>query len=122
MERRMSSFKVIAAGASWRMFGSRRAAKTLLAAMSEGDEQTRMLAGMSLVKAGRRSFDLIEEQVEAGQASASLVGLLPDIDGERARGVLEKIACGDDSELRDTAGECVDLLDRIDAQNKWGHS
>jgi hypothetical protein len=40
---------------------------------------------------------------------------LPDIGGERARGVLEKIASGDESELQETARECVGLLNRIDA-------
>lgn len=74
-----------------------------------------MLAGISLVKAGQRSFDLIENRIKAGKASAPVIRLLPDIGGERARGVLEKIASGDESELQETARECVDLLDRIDA-------
>lgn len=83
--------------------------------MSGDDEQNRMLAGISLVKAGQRSFDLIENRIMAGKASAPVIRLLPDIGGERARGVLEKIASGDESELQETARECVDLLDRIDA-------
>ncbi|MGB5490238.1 MAG: hypothetical protein WBM76_05360, partial [Woeseiaceae bacterium] len=58
-ERRLSPFRVIAAGTSWRLFGSRRAGEILLQAVSGGDEQNRMLAGMSLVKGGQRSFDLI---------------------------------------------------------------
>jgi radical SAM superfamily enzyme with C-terminal helix-hairpin-helix motif len=103
------------AGASWRLFGSRRAVEILLRAMSGDDEQNRMLAGMSLVKAGQRSFELIEKMISAGQASAPVVRLLPDIDGPRARGVLEKIANGSQSELQETARECVNLLDRIDA-------
>lgn len=74
-----------------------------------------MLAGMSLVKAGHRSFDLIMESVEAGEASAALIRLLPDIGGKSARDVLESIAAGDQSELKETARECVDLLDRIDS-------
>ncbi|MBT8102922.1 MAG: hypothetical protein KJO95_08120 [Gammaproteobacteria bacterium] len=115
MNQRITPFRVMAAGASWRMFGSRRAAETLLQAMSGGDEQSRMLAGMSLIKAGRRSFDLIMERVEASEASTALVRLLPDIDGERARKVLQSIAAGDQGELKETARECVDLLDRIDS-------
>jgi len=83
--------------------------------MSGNDEQTRMLAGMSLVKAGQRSFDLIENRIMAGEASAPVIRLLPDIGGEKARAILEKVASGADGELRETAKECVDLLDRIDA-------
>lgn len=110
-----SSIKVLLAGTSWRLFGSRRAAETLLQAMSGDDEQNRMLAGMSLVKAGQRSFDLIEKKVAAGEASAPVIRLLPDIGGPKARAMLDKIAHGEPGEMSDTARECIDLLDRIDA-------
>ncbi|MGB5336882.1 MAG: hypothetical protein WBN07_14780 [Woeseiaceae bacterium] len=73
-----------------------------------------MLAGMSLVKGGQRSFDLIEEQLASGKASAPLVQLLPDIDAGRARIVLQKIMQGEAGEMVETARQCVDLLDRID--------
>ncbi len=114
-QRRVSPFRVLAAGTSWRLFGSARAAETLLAAMSSDDEQNRMLAGMSLVRAGQRSFDLIQEKFEAGEANARVIRLLADIDPQRARPLLEKIAGDGPSELTATARECIDLLDRIDA-------
>jgi len=120
MSKGISPLRVIAAGASWRMFGSRRAAETLLRAMSADDEQSRMLAGMSLVKAGQRSFDLIEEKVAAGEAAAPVVRLLPDLGGAKARAVLGKIAAGDPGELQDTAKECLNLLDRMDAVESDG--
>lgn len=116
MTKRVSSFRVMAAGVWWRMFGSRRAGDALLAAVSDGDEQARMLAGMALVKAGQRSFDLIQQKIEAGQVSENELRLLPDIDGLRARKLLEPIACGEDGELQKAAQECVDLLNRIDSQ------
>jgi len=108
----------MAAGTSWRLFGSRRAAETLLDAMSTDDEQNQMLAGMSLVKAGQRSFDLIQNKIEAGRASAHIIRLLPDIDMERARPVLERIVRGEPGELTDTASECIELLDRIDRMER----
>lgn len=82
--------------------------------MSADDEQNQMLAGMSLVKAGQRSFDLIQNRIEAGLASARIVRLLPDIDTERARPVLERIVRGESGEMNDAARECIELLDRID--------
>jgi hypothetical protein len=112
--------RVIVAGTSWRLFGSRRAAETLLQAVSGDDEQNRMLAGMSLVKGGRRSFDLIESQLAAGRASAQLVQLLPDIDAERSRAVLQKVLQGEPGEIAETAKRCIDLLDRIDRLDKAG--
>lgn len=112
--KRFSPFRVIAAGAIWRLFGTQRAGDVLVTALSSDDEQTQMLAGMSLVKAGRRSFDRIEQEIDAGRASASLLRLLPDIEQDRARGVLEKVIGGEDGALKETAKECVDLLDRIE--------
>ena len=115
MNQRITPFRIMAAGASWRIFGFRRAAETLLQAMSGDDEQSRMLAGMSLVKAGQRSFELIEKKIEAGEASAPVIRLLPDIGGAKARAVLVEIAAGEPGELKETAKECIDLLDRMDA-------
>ena len=124
-----SSIKVLMAGASWRLFGSRRAGEILLRALSGDDEQNRMLAGMLLVKAGQRSFGLIKSMIETGEAmdekgsvplipdekgSVPLIRLLPDIGGEQARGVLERVARNTSGELHEAATECIDLLDRIE--------
>ena len=108
-----SSIRVLAAGASWRLFGSVRAGETLLDAVAGDDEQNRMLAGISLVKAGQRSFDLIEEKIATGQATAPVIRLLPDIGGERARALLQQIAAGKPGGEADAATECIELLDRI---------
>jgi len=79
-----------------------------------------MLAGMSLIKAGQRSFDLIQKRIEAGQASEDIVRLLPDIDTERARPVLETIVRGEPGEMTDAARKCIELLDRIDRLEEAG--
>ena len=113
-QQRLSPFRVIAAGTYWRLFGSRRAGETLLRAAAGGDEQNRMLAGMSLVKAGRRSFDLIQKRIVSGQASPTLVRLLPDIDATRARVVLEEILTGESNEITEAARQSIELLDRMD--------
>ena len=100
------------------MFGLRGSAETLLDAMSGSDEQNRMLAGMSLVKAGRRSFELIEEKIQTGEASPPVIRLLPDLGGPKARALLEGLAAGAPGEITDTAKQCIDLLDRIDAATR----
>ena len=110
----MTPVRVIAAGVMWRLFGSRQSAETLFVAMSGANEQNRMLAGISLVKAGQRSFDFIEQKVEAGDATPTLIRLLPDIDAGAARDVLKRVA-GNQGELAETASECIDTLDRIEA-------
>lgn len=102
------------AGAAWRLFGSKKSAEKLLDAMEGGDEQNRMLAGMSLVKAGKRSFDLIEQKIEAGEATPPVVCLLPDLDGPRTRQVIARILADGPDELHEAARQCTDLLDRIE--------
>lgn len=111
-----SSIRLIAAGATWRLFGFARAGEALLNAMSGEDEQERMLAGISLVKAGQRSFDLIEEKIDAGEATVPLIRLLPDIAGEQARELLQRIAASESRGEAEAAAESIELLDRIKKQ------
>ena len=115
MKKPLSAGRIIAAGLTWRLFGSRRAGAILLQAMSEDDEQNRMLAGMSLVKAGRRSLRLIENKVNDEQGSVPLIRLLPDVGGEEARDLLEIIAARNSGDMAEAATECIDLLDRVRA-------
>jgi hypothetical protein len=109
-----SPVRLLWAGLAWRSFGSRRAAEALIQAMSGDDEQNRMLAGMALVKAGGRSLDLIEEQVEAGRATPAVVRLLPDLDTPRTRVLLNKIASQESGELAEAARGCLNQLRRMD--------
>lgn len=103
------------AGVSWRLIGSRRAGEILLNALSGDDEQNRMLAGMSLVKAGQRSLRLIENKINDEKGSVPLILLLPDIGGEDARDLLEIIAARNSGDMAEAATECIDLLDRVKA-------
>lgn len=91
-----------------------------MAAVAGDDEQHRMLAGMSLVRAGRRSFDLIETKVRAGDASAPALRLLADIDPPRARGVMKRVVDEGPADLRDAACDCLELIDRIEASEFGG--
>ncbi len=109
-----SSVNLIRAGIAWRTFGSSGAGATLLDAVSGDDEQERMLAGMSLVKAGERSCDLIEQAHASGRTTPPMVRLLADIGGSRSRTLLAEIAT-DQGPLADAASDSLDLLDRIEA-------
>jgi hypothetical protein len=120
VKRRPATLKILAAGVAWRWLGTRRSAETLMAAVAARDEQSRMLAGMSLVGAGRRSFDMIEAKLRAGEAPAPALRLLADIDQPRARAVMERVIDEGPAELRGTAGECLELLDRIAASESGG--
>jgi hypothetical protein len=107
------------AGALWRTLGLRKSASTLLEAFTGGNEQSRMLAGMSLVRGGARSFDLLEQEIAAGRASPTLLRLLPDIDHERARTLITPLAAGE-GEFASVARDCLAMLDRIEADEVQG--
>jgi hypothetical protein len=113
------SANLIRAGVAWRAFGSSRAGATLLDAMAGDDEQERMLAGMSLVKAGDRSLDLIDEAYASGVATPQMVRLVADIGGSRARPMLTEMAATP-GPVADTASDSLDLLDRIDSLDESG--
>jgi hypothetical protein len=42
-----------------------------------------------------------------------LIRLLPDIDDQASRPVLERLAGGDDKELAAVANQCIAMIDRI---------
>ena len=92
----------------------------LLEAFTSGNEQNRMLSGMSLVRAGARSFDLILREIEQGGNAAGLVRLLPDIDDRRSRPILEQVAAGQDPEAAEAARQCLATLERQDLLDKDG--
>ena len=107
------SANLIRAGLAWRAFGSSGAGATLLDAVAGSDEQERMLAGMSLVKAGERSLDLIDGAYSSGNATPQMIRLVADIGGPRARPMLTEMAATPGL-LAHAATDSLDLLDRID--------
>ncbi len=115
----MTPVRVLMAGALWRTVGLAGSGRTLLEAFSGGNEQNRMLAGMSLVRAGDRSFALIEDEIEAGRAAPGILQLLADIDHDRARAVITPLARGD-GQLASAATDCLATLDRIEADEAQG--
>lgn len=108
------SLKVIGAGLAFRSVGSEGAGYTLLEAFSGDDEQEKLLAGISLVKAGGRSVDLIEKARGTGRLTPEVVRLLADIGGSRSRALLAEISQGEDS-VAAAATESLQVLDQIES-------
>ncbi|HET9261305.1 MAG TPA: hypothetical protein VFP42_14380 [Acidimicrobiia bacterium] len=108
-----SSLKVIGAGVAWRTIGMESAGQELLQAFRSDDEQNRTLAGISLVKAGERSVDLIEKTRAAGEMTPELTRLLADIGGPKSQVLLSEIAA-EEGPIAKAAVESLELLDEID--------
>lgn len=107
------SLKIIGAGAIFRATGTDGAGYTLLEAFSGDDEQEKMLAGISIVKAGEKSIDLIEKARASGRLTPAVVRLLADIGGPRSRALLSRIA-GDGGAVAEPAMQSLELLDEIE--------
>ena len=108
------SLKVIGAGVAFRSAGSEGAGYKLLDAFSSDDEQEKMLAGISLVKAGERSVDLIEKASKTGRLTPDVVRLLADIGGPRSRALLTELAA-QTGPVAAAAAESLQVLDQIEA-------
>lgn len=108
------SFSLLREGFAWKRFGRAAAGRHLLETLEGGDEQERMLAGISLVRAGDRSVDLIETAVRDESASPRAVRLLADIGSERARAVLAETAAAP-GPTAEAAEEALRRLEAIDA-------
>jgi hypothetical protein len=108
------SLKVIGAGLAFRTIGSERAGYTLLDAFTSDDEQEKMLAGISLVKAGERSIDLLDEARKTGRLTPEAVRLLADIGGSRSRALLDEISASE-GPVAAAATESLQVLDQIES-------
>ncbi|HWL48756.1 MAG TPA: hypothetical protein VNT92_02685 [Acidimicrobiia bacterium] len=108
------SLKVIGAGLVFRSAGAEGAGYTLLDAFSGDDEQEKMLAGISLVKAGERSINLIENAGKTGRLTPDVVRLLADIGGSRSRALLGELS-GGEGLVATAATESLQVLDQIEA-------
>jgi len=104
---------VIGAGLAWRTVGSDSAGYALLEAFSGDDEQEKMLAGISLVKAGERSIGLIEKADQTGRLTPEVVRLLADIGGPRSRALLGDLS-GSAGPVGTAARESLQVLDQIE--------
>jgi hypothetical protein len=108
------SLKVIGAGLAFRTIGSEGAGYTLLDAFSSDDEQEKMLAGISLVKAGERTVDLIDKARRTGRLTPEAVRMLADIGGSRSRALLDEISAGEGS-VAAAAADSLQVLDQIES-------
>lgn len=114
MSNKANPVSLILAGLAWRFFGATGAGEKLLRAVNGDDEQNRMLAGISLVRAGERSVDLIGKQFNAGGATPQMIRLLPDINSQGAQALLETVSHSQKDELAVAARSCLDLLSRME--------
>lgn len=117
----MTSARILAAGATWRLTGIAAAGDALLTAVTTGSETERTLAGMLLVKAGNRSVTVVADAVLTGKGAADLVDVLASINTPDARAALVRVAQAPPSTVASqaqcAAAEALRTLDQIRRQD-----
>ncbi len=115
----LSALWLIGLGFVWRLFGFRPAGRALLRAADRSNEQDRVLAVISLVKAGSRTIDLAESRFRDGRMSPQAIDVVASIEHPRTRPLLEDVARGD-GPTAVAAAEALVQLDKADEMTRGG--
>lgn len=107
----VASLRLVGAGLAWRTAGPKSAGRLLLETTRSDDEQERMIAVISLVKAGDRTVDLLSDSYNRGSLQPEALRLLVDIGSEGAERLLGELAT-ESGDLGDTATQCLETLHR----------
>ena len=94
----------------WQWTGLTGAGNRLIAALDSGDETLRTLAGMFLVRTGRRSRVLVENALIQGQNPLMLIPILGDIGDARSLDTLEPFTNNKDPVVARAASDAIELL------------
>lgn len=92
--------------------GSTAAARGLLADLSSPDETVRTLAGMFLVRNGRRSLPVLREALARRQQLPAVLTMLGDIAAPESRGEIARFVDDADPEVAQAARWALDTLER----------
>jgi hypothetical protein len=101
---------VFAQGALWRATGARAAGNALARAFASDDETVRVLAGMLLVRGGRRAAPVIRDALARGAADPDLIAALADVGSAEDEPLLRSYARSLDAEVANAAREALQGL------------
>ena len=92
--------------------GSMAAGRGLLADFASDDETVRTLAGMFLVRNGRRSLPILREALGRREQMPAILTMLGDIATEECADLLRQYAGDRDPEVAASARAALDILAR----------
>jgi hypothetical protein len=101
---------VFIAYAIWRVTHLREAGRALIRALGSRDESVKMLAGMFLVKAGRRSEPLLEEALGRRENLPTVLIILGDIGDRRFEPDIRRFSDDRDPKVAEAARDALRIL------------
>ena len=97
------------AALSW---GSNAAARSLFADLSSDDENVRTLAGMFLVRNGRRALPVLRQALARREQLPTVLTMLADIAAPESEAEIARFVDDPDPEVAQAARMALDLLSR----------
>lgn len=92
--------------------GSESAGRSLLADFTSDDETVRTLAGMFLVRNGRRSIPILREALARREQMPAVLTMLGDIATDQCQELIRQYVDDGDPEVASAARQALDILQR----------
>jgi HEAT repeat protein len=105
-----SAARLFATEAVWKSTGSKAAGRSLVRALGSNDENLRTMAGMFLVRGGRRAEPLLLEALARGEDQVMVVSVLGDIDDPALEPVLTDLQDHPDPKVAQAARDGLRTL------------
>jgi hypothetical protein len=100
------SAKLFVAGAAWKA-GSQAAGRLLVGGLASTDENNRLIAGMLLVRGGRRAIPLLEQELEHPRNLPMLLHVMGDVAPDAFKDILERFAADSDPQVSRAARDAL---------------
>lgn len=99
----LHTLALFVAYAAWRCLGLRAAGQPLARALANREETTRLVAGMLLVRGGTKALPLLRANLENDLALVTSLGVLGDVGGDQALGLVERYVAHPDAAVAHAA-------------------
>lgn len=103
--------RLMFANALWRLTGSRAVGRRLVGALDSDDEDLREIAGVCLVRGGRRAGPLLIEAIETGRDAPDAIVMLADVGDPTHEPYIRGLAQNDDPEVAEAARQALRVLE-----------
>lgn len=106
-----SAAPLLVFGTLWCGLGLRPAGRRIIAALAAPDETTRTMAGMLVVKAGRRAIPLLRESLDFSRNLPMVIRLAADLRAQELVPQIRRFVSASDPRVAAAARDALRLLD-----------